>query len=117
MGCDNLKTEKPTCGTGECGIPDELLLDAHAHALNNNIKEDDDNGFVWFAIVLYFAAMLALLEGFPALTQKTAHGQADVYNVHWPKESAPTSAPVDGAPAQPAPTDDAAGASAPASDN
>lgn len=91
MGCDHLTTEAPTCGSGENGLPDDLLLDSHFNAVNNDIKSDDDNGFVWFAVVFYFAAMLALLEGYPTLTQRTAHGQANVYNVYWPIENTTTS--------------------------
>jgi mono/diheme cytochrome c family protein len=87
MGCDHLKTEKPTCGNGENALPDDKLLDVHSQSLRSKADTHNDNGLAWFGTVFYVTSMLAILEAYPTFSKGTAHGEPDVFDVYWTKSA------------------------------
>lgn len=55
---NDLKTQKPTCGSGENGIPDDQILDSHAYSLHKSTEPVKWLHTTPFAILLLFGGII-----------------------------------------------------------
>ena len=83
---ENLKTHKPTCGTGEPSLHDEEILDLHARLLRE--KKKPILAFHLVPLFLVFLVGGIIFWAGLAISQQTGFWSVNVYDIHWEKSSA-----------------------------
>jgi mono/diheme cytochrome c family protein len=78
MSKNNLDINKPTCGSGESGAPDDQILDVHAHLLRTKNNSANGSQGTPLVFVLFFCGVI-LWAGI-ALTKKEDHS---TYDIQW----------------------------------
>jgi mono/diheme cytochrome c family protein len=83
---ENLKTHKPTCGTGEPSLHDEEILDLHARLLRE--KKKPILSFHLVPLILVFLVGTIIFWAGLVISLQTGFWSVDVYDIHWEKSSA-----------------------------
>jgi len=83
----DLKTQKPTCGSGEYGIPDDQILDSHAYTLRNQKEPMKWFHTTPFILVLLFGG-IAAWAGL-SISPKSSFFKTDIQDFTWSNNTAP----------------------------
>jgi mono/diheme cytochrome c family protein len=83
---ENLKTHKPTCGTGERSLHDEEILDLHARLLRE--KKKPILAFHLVPLFLVFLVGSIIFWAGLAISLQTGFWNVNVYDIHWEKSAA-----------------------------